>query len=161
VTAGGGAAYLPVMARLAALVLLAFVAGCSGGDDLTAGEEGPVDSVRARADSADEPTELRVTFRVTGMEVTERHEISCNPPGGDVPDPTRVCERLAANDALYFPEDGLECPLPVPLTYLSVTGTHRGDELEQMMSPCTDPETRAVDAWSELLGFEQPPLDRR
>jgi hypothetical protein len=103
--------------------------------------------------------DVRVDFRVTGDESSEAYDISCDPPAGNAADPAAVCEQLTADEELYFPEDGEECPLPVPVTYLVVTGTHGGDDVRQQMTPCSEAETRAVEAWMALLGFEEPPFE--
>jgi hypothetical protein len=120
-------------AELLTLLLLAF-GGCEGEPG------GPID--------------VRVDFKVTGSEGVTAFEVDCDPAG----EPSAVCAEIASAPNLYFPEEGLECPLPVGLPYLMIRGTYGDEELRRMMTPCTEGETRAVDAWAALLGFEPPDL---
>jgi subtilisin inhibitor-like len=104
---------------------------------------------------------LRIDFQVTGSEEVTSFEVECAPPGGTVPDPARVCAELAENTDLFLPVPGLVCPLPVGLVYVTVEGTYGGRSVRQTMRPCSEPEDRAIAAWSDLLGYEPPPRDRR
>jgi hypothetical protein len=121
-------------AELLTLLLLAF-GGCEG-------EPGAID--------------VRVDFMVTGSEEVTSFEVECDPAG----EPSPVCAELERAPELYFPEPSIICPLPVPYLYMTIQGSYGGEELQQTLT-CVDADTRAINAWSELLGYEQPPLDFR
>ncbi len=51
------------------------------------------------------------------------------------------------------------CSLPVAYVYVEIRGTTEAKNIEQDLT-CTDTDMRAINAWSGLLGYERPPLDR-
>jgi hypothetical protein len=105
--------------------------------------------------------DLRVDFQVTGREGVTSFEVECGPPGGTAPDPARVCAELAEDTERYLPVPGLICPLPTGMVYLLIEGTYAGEPVRQPVTPCSEAEDVAIAAWSELLGYEPPPFDRR
>jgi hypothetical protein len=107
----------------------------------------------------DERVDLTVDIRFS--EEAETFELSCHPTGGTVSDPEAACAELDEHGDIYFPAEREECPLPYPSMYLLVEGTYRGKSLDQAMTPCSDEEERAVDAWASLVGFEPLPFERR
>ena len=101
------------------------------------------------------PIDVRVEFKNTGSKEVTTFEVECDPAG----EQSAMCAEIERSPELYFPEQSIVCPLPVPYLYLVIRGSYGGENIEQVLT-CTDSDTRAINAWSGLLGYERPPLDR-
>jgi hypothetical protein len=121
-------------AELLTFVLLAF-GGCEG----------------ERVDLID----VRVEFANPAVDGSTNFEIECDPAGEE----SAVCAEIRRSPELYFPEESMLCSIPVDFVYVQIRGTYRGEELGQTLT-CSDTDMRAIRAWSELLDFEPPTLDR-
>jgi hypothetical protein len=140
----------PALALLLLLGLL-LAAGCSGEAD--EGEEAPAPGTAA---------ELTAVFRVAGDEqVEESYRLECGPPGGDSDEAGAACERLATDPDSLLPKPTEPlCELPDGVTYLELSGSVAGEEIEREYGPCSRWEERAVLDWIAIFGFQYPPLDR-
>jgi hypothetical protein len=121
-------------AELLMLLLLAF-GGCE----------------RERVDRID----VRVEFANPSIEGSTIFEVECDPAEEE----SAVCAEIRRAPEIYFPAQSIVCSIPVDYLYASLRGTYAGEDLRQTLS-CSDTDRRAIRAWSELLGYEPPPLDR-
>ena len=110
--------------RAPVLLLVLALAGC-GGESVT-------DQVRS--DGA--ATELVVEVVAREGAAAQRWTLTCDPAGGDHPDPEAACRDLAAADAPF-------APLPTDLICTEqyggpqtarITGTHRGEPVDVSLS---------------------------
>jgi hypothetical protein len=78
-------------------------------------------------------------------------ELSCDPPGGTVPHPARICATILADPALLysFPGPDHSCPVGAPTVSLAGTWHHR--RLRSTFSPCTGGQEQQAADWAEML----------
>lgn len=85
-----------------------------------------------------------------GPQGASRFELRCDPSGGTIFDPARVCSAIAADPALLysFPGPDHSCP-PSPTIRLS--GTWVGKPLNSSFSVCTGGQEEQAGRWITLL----------
>jgi hypothetical protein len=90
-----------------------------------------------------------------GPQGTSRFELRCDPSGGTIFDPARVCSAIAADPALLysFPGPDHSCP-PSPTIRLS--GTWGGKPLNSSFSVCTGGQEEQAGRWITLLARGAP-----
>lgn len=79
------------------------------------------------------------------------YELRCNPAGGTVPQPARICAAIVRRPALLysFPGPGHSCPAGAPA--VSIDGRWNGKRLHSTFSVCTGGQEQQSDAWAGLL----------
>jgi hypothetical protein len=82
-------------------------------------------------------------------------QLSCDPAGGTVPDPARICAAIRANPALLysFPGPDHSCPAGVP--GISLAGTWGRKPLHSSFSVCTGGQEQLAGDWASLLPSEK------
>jgi hypothetical protein len=103
-----------------------------------------------------EPIDVRVEFANPSIEGSTIFEVACDPAEEE----SAVCAEIRRAPEIYFPEQSDVCSIPADYLYAMLRGTYGGEELRQTLS-CSETDRRAIRAWSELLGFEPPRLERR
>ena len=162
----------PAAAALA-LALTGLLAGCGPSDDArTTPQEQPTGSAPATppsatppsptsqsptppsADAEEGPTALTVTV-ADGAGLRATRTLTCDPVGGDVPDPAAACAALAEAGpaALEPPRGDLRCTMEFggPQT-ATVTGTVRGRPVTADLDRTNGCEIARWDALAPLLG---------
>jgi hypothetical protein len=106
------------------------------------------------------PGELRVVFSGL-MHGPITYRLRCDPSGGTVPDPARVCAAIAADPALLysFPGPDHSCPAGGPA--VTLTGTWNGKPLHSSFSVCTGGQEQQAGRWAALLQRPQAGEHRR
>lgn len=79
------------------------------------------------------------------------YELRCDPAGGTVPDPARMCAAIARKPALLysFPGPGHSCPFGN--SYVSLAGEWNGKPLHSRFSVCTGGQEELAISWAKLL----------
>jgi hypothetical protein len=79
------------------------------------------------------------------------YELRCDPAGGTVPHPARICAAIMRDPALLysFPGPGHSCPAGGPT--VSIDGNWNGKPLHSRFSVCTGGQERQAGAWAGLL----------
>jgi len=79
------------------------------------------------------------------------YELRCDPAGGTVPDPARICAAILRDPALLysFPGPDHSCPAGAPA--VSIDGRWNGKALHSAFSVCTGGQERQAGAWAGLL----------
>jgi hypothetical protein len=79
-------------------------------------------------------------------------DIRCDPAGGTVPDPVRVCATIRADPALLYSHPGPDHSCP-PITGVGVvlSGRWDGKPLHSSFSVCIGGQEAEADAWAKLL----------
>ena len=139
------------MRRLApiALVALALLSACGGDDDSTAAAGGPT------------ALEVELWPAGEGQGASVTATLTCDPPGGDPPDPAAACAALAAEaDALGpVPPDTACTELYGGPEQARITGTLDGEPVDASLSRANGCE---IDRWERLLpllpAYEPVPL---
>lgn len=139
------------MRRLApiALVALALLSACGGDDDSTAAAGGPT------------ALEVELWPAGEGQGASVTATLTCDPPGGDLPDPAAACAALAAEaDALGpVPPDTACTELYGGPEQARITGTLDGEPVDASLSRANGCE---IDRWERLLpllpAYEPVPL---
>lgn len=132
-----------VASAAAALALLVALAGCRH-------DESPSTSLTVVATN---PYVGRATF-----------ELTCDPPGGDVPRPTDACERLARNPQTLLRPKPFVCFGGFSSWWtLRVTGRYDGDPVEVRTATCwtSQMELIGVLGIARVLDRHVDPLSRR
>jgi hypothetical protein len=133
-----------------ALVATLLLAGC-GGDD------GAV-SVQPPTGSGDAGTNLTVVLDEDGEGSTRTFTLTCDPPGGEHPDPEAACAALAeAGGVAAFapvPDDVACTEVYGGPQAAQVTGTVDGTEVEASFSRVNGCEIDRWDALAPLLGTQ-------
>ena len=73
-----------------------------------------------------------LTITVTGLREEATHRLRCDPPGGDLPRATAVCDAIAQHRDLFLnppPNRSICIGGPVP-PGISITGRYQDDEVE-------------------------------
>ena len=140
---------------LAALPLLAAACGGSGDDEAgsSPGTEASVSptSSAAAGDAADLTIAVK---RADGTTTT--WTLTCEPPGGDHPDPAKACQVLAAEGASALqpvPEDQVCSQMFGGAQTARITGTWRGQPVTSDLSLTNGCE---ISRWSALEGLLPP-----
>jgi len=81
------------------------------------------------------------------------YTVSCDPHGGDVPQPTAVCAALRATPALLKQHPGRDhsCPCCRPL--VRVTGEFARRQIKASFAPCVTGQEEWASRWTELVGY--------
>lgn len=109
-----------------------------------------------------EPTHLEIELMLPyaaadgGM---QKLELTCDPPGGTVPDPAGLCSKLAADDAMLSPPalTGTCAGAPGIPPDVGIHGTFQGRSVRiYSLRSCDGPAERALVAerWYRALGVE-------
>ena len=79
------------------------------------------------------------------------YELHCDPAGGTVPHPARICAAVTRDPALLYsvPGPGHSCPAGGPT--VSIAGRWNGKPLHSTFSVCTGGQERQAAAWAGLL----------
>jgi len=79
------------------------------------------------------------------------YELRCDPAGGTVPHPDRICAAIARHPALLysFPGPDHSCPAGGPA--VSIAGSWHGKPLHSTFSVCTGGQEQQAGAWAGLL----------
>jgi len=79
------------------------------------------------------------------------YELRCDPAGGTVPHPARICAVIVRHPALLysFPGPGHSCPPGGPT--VSIAGNWNGKPLHSTFSVCTGGQEQQAGAWGGLL----------
>ena len=79
------------------------------------------------------------------------YELRCDPAGGTVPHPARICAAIMRHPALLysFPGPGHSCPAGAPT--VSIAGRWNGKPLHSRFSVCTGGQEQQAGAWAGLL----------
>jgi hypothetical protein len=79
------------------------------------------------------------------------YELRCDPTGGTVPDPARICAAIMRHPGLLysFPGPGHSCPAGA--TTVSIAGSWNGKPLHSTFSVCTGGQEQQAAAWARLL----------
>jgi hypothetical protein len=77
--------------------------------------------------------------------------LSCEPTGGTVPDPARICAAIAADPSLLhsLPGPDHSCPAGAPM--ISIVGTWNHRPLHSTFSACTGGQEQHAADWAALL----------
>jgi hypothetical protein len=96
------------------------------------------------------PGMLRV-IQSGGMFGSFAYSLRCDPSGGSVPDPRRICSAIAADPALLysFPGPDHSCPAGESATTLIGVWDHR--RLHSTFSVCTGGQEEQAGRWDQLL----------
>jgi hypothetical protein len=87
----------------------------------------------------------------------QEFRLTCNPPGGDVPDAKRVCVTLTNHPVMVFPPQATATcagSAGIPPAF-DITGTFRGETVNvASLRSCDAPasRSRAAELWERLLG---------
>jgi hypothetical protein len=78
-------------------------------------------------------------------------ELRCDPAGGTVPDPGRICAAIRANPALLYssPAPDHSCPAGAPV--ISIIGTWNHKPVRSRFSESTGGQEQQAAAWDALL----------
>lgn len=137
---------------LAALTLVATLttAGCAGGDDTVSVEPGDTTTSGGAA------TELTVELDEAGTGETRTFTLTCDPAGGDHPDPEAACRALAeaGGVAAFAPvaADMMCTEIYGGPQTARVTGTVDGEPVDTTFSRTDGCEIARWDALAVLLG---------
>lgn len=95
------------------------------------------------------PGDLRIV-EGGGPTGTSRFELRCDPTGGTVPDPARVCAAIAVDPGLLysFPGPDHSCP---PSPTIKLSGTWDAKPVESSFSVCTGGQEQQAGRWMTLL----------
>ena len=79
------------------------------------------------------------------------YQLRCDPAGGTVPNPSRICAAIVRHPALLysFPGPGHSCPSGGPT--VSIAGSWNGKPLHSTFSVCTGGQEQQAGAWAGLL----------
>jgi hypothetical protein len=145
---------------LATLAVAGCTGGAPGGPSATSSPAGPTGNPSADAStpapSTSTPDELIIVFR-DGSNPPVTWRLTCNPPGGDHPDPEAACQVLDRTGERALP--------PVPKNKLctqvyggpeqaTITGTWRGKPVASKLSRVNGCETAR---WASLVGLLPKP----
>ena len=162
------------LALLAALGAAVALAGCSGGGDsaeTSPSEEAPPSSVPQESITTPSPSlttsepasgeagdvgPVDLTAVVDdGTGTTTTYTLTCEPAGGDVPQPEVACEQISTTAALPF--DPVDPDMMCTQVYggpqtATVTGTINGEQVESTFSRVNGCEISRWDALTAFLG---------
>jgi hypothetical protein len=94
------------------------------------------------------PSAVRIVASGIG---SDTFELRCDPAGGTVPDPARICAAILADPALLysFPGPNHSCPAGSPV--ISIAGTRNHKPLHSTFSACTGGQEQQAAEWAALL----------
>lgn len=78
-------------------------------------------------------------------------ELSCDPAGGTVPDPARICAAIRANPAMLYSFPGPDHSCIAASPTVSIDGTWNHKRLRSMFSECTGGQEQQAGDWVALL----------
>lgn len=81
--------------------------------------------------------------------------LRCDPSGGTVPSPSRICSAIRANPALLYSSPGPDHSCPFGAPTVSLTGTWNHKPLRSSFSVCTGGQEQQAGDWAGLLPSEK------
>ena len=78
-------------------------------------------------------------------------QLRCDPPGGTVPNPSRICAAIRANPALLYSFPGPDHSCPFGVAAVSIVGSWNHKPLHSTFSECTGGQEQDAIDWAMLL----------
>ena len=96
-------------------------------------------------------TEL--TIHIENAWGVKNYTLTCDPPGGDVPDATQMCERLSANaeKILFAPPNNRICVGGMNTIHVRVTGRFEGRAVDTKEADACEGNSVAENLWQSSL----------
>jgi hypothetical protein len=99
------------------------------------------------------PGDVRIVASGIG---SDTFELRCDPAGGTVPDPARICAAILADPALLYSFPGPDHSCPAGSAVISVAGTWNHEPLRSRFSACTGGQEQEAADWAALLRTRPP-----